>query len=70
MTHHSNLDLIRIVLQSDCQCDVCSSFLESLFSDEQEENLQARALKLKFLVKKKIITNANCTNENCKKVMK
>jgi len=67
---HTHLDLIRIVLQSDCQCDVCASFLESIFSDVQEENLQARALKLKLLVKKKIISNKSCTNEICKKVMK
>jgi len=70
MTHHSNLDLIRIVLQSDCQCDVCSSFLESIFSDEQEEKLQAQRIKLRALVKKKIISNESCTNINCKKVMK
>ena len=67
---HTQLDLIRIVLQSDCQCDVCANFLESLFTDSTLEELHARAKKLKFLVKKKIITNANCTNEICKKVMK
>ena len=67
---HPHLDLIRIVLQSDCQCDVCASFLESIFSDKQEENLQAQAIKLKSLIKKKIISNENCTSDLCKKVMK
>ena len=67
---HTHLDLIRIVLQSDCQCDICASFLESIFSDKQEEELHARAVKLKLLIKKKIINNDSCTNKICKKVMK
>ena len=66
MTHHDKIDIIRIILQSNCNCNNCVELFKTLFDDNLIDEINAKITKQKTLIKKKIIKVDNCTNDQCK----
>ncbi len=68
MVHHNKYQIIRIVLNSNCECDFCTHLMSTLCSDERIDNLQSTITKMKDLKQKEIIDNSNCLNDECKHI--
>ena len=68
MTEHDKIDIIRVILQSNCNCPNCVELFKTVFSDQKIDEINSKVNKMKFLLDEGITSVDNCTNEQCKHI--
>ena len=50
MTEHDKIDIIRVILQSNCNCPNCVELFKTVFSDQKIDEINSKVNKMKFLL--------------------